>query len=332
MLLPTKKDYIQIITTLVAKFEKEHPAPKRRGRLFTYSQKLMIVFFILMPIKRLFCFKAQRRWLETHKEEAKELGFSRLPHRTTLSRRYKELSGFLEPLIEYGGKWAEGLGEEFSSHSELEDKSLFKAQGPVWHQKDKEAGHIPKGLRNLDPDASWSKSASHGWVYGYGLHLTVNSFSVPQLAKVETGSVSESKVFTQKVPFLLKLSPEEVIGDDAYTNLNRTEYFARAGIALVTPALRLGDGPKAKAYKNFINQPENKALLRGRKRIIEPAFDLISKVSGTLNNHKQLPVKRLGKVRSFLLLSVFIVQVAMVANSVWHLPLREISHLMAVMT
>ena len=39
------------------------------------------------------------------------------------------------------------------------DKSLFKAKGPVWHKKNRKAGIIPKGLRNIDMEASWSKSA-----------------------------------------------------------------------------------------------------------------------------------------------------------------------------
>lgn len=145
---------------------------------------MVLVFFILMPLKRIFCFKAQRRWLQTHPEEAKRLGFGSLPHRPPLCRRYKKLRGFIEPLIEYVGKWAEGLGEEFSSKSEVEDKNLFKAQGPVGHQKDKEAGRIPKGLRNLDPDASWSKSAYHvswlgvwAWFAPYGQLLSLSRVS-----------------------------------------------------------------------------------------------------------------------------------------------------------
>lgn len=103
-------------------------------------------------------------------------------------------------------------------------------------------------------------------------------------------------------------------------------------MALITPALRSGDGPKAQAYKKLISEPENAWLLRARKTIIEPAFDLISKGAGIGQNQKQLPVKGLSKVSPFLLLSVFSVQVAMIVNSVWHLPFREISHLMVVMT
>ncbi len=89
-------------------------------------------------------------------------------------------------------QYTEDLDAVFSHDHLYEDKSLFKAQGPVWHQSDRRAGRIPKNLHHLDTHASWSKSAYHGWVYGYGLHLTCNQAGVPKLVQVETASVSES--------------------------------------------------------------------------------------------------------------------------------------------
>lgn len=60
----------------------------------------------------------------------------------------------------------------------------------------------------------------HGWGYGHGLHLTVNSFRFPESARVETGSVSESEVFEEKRASLLAFAPKELVGDEAYTHLN----------------------------------------------------------------------------------------------------------------
>lgn len=48
------------------------------------------------------------------------------------------------------------------------DKMMNKAAGPVWHHKWKEKGIIPKGLRGIDKEATWCRSESDGWVYGYG--------------------------------------------------------------------------------------------------------------------------------------------------------------------
>ncbi len=45
---------------------------------------------------------------------------------------------------------------------------MTKAKGPVWHQKQKLKGEIPKGLTGIDKQATWSKSKADGWVYGHG--------------------------------------------------------------------------------------------------------------------------------------------------------------------
>ncbi|BCM88322.1 hypothetical protein IAD21_00153 [Abditibacteriota bacterium] len=85
-------------------------------------------------------------------------------------------------------------------------------------------------------------------------------------------------------------------------------------------------------YRRFIAQEENPRLLRARKTQIELAFDLISKIAGTAQNHKQLPLQTLPNVRSFLLLCVVLIQLAMILNRVWGLPLRNISHMMTVLS
>ncbi len=143
-------------------------------------------------------FKAQQHWLKNHPEHRKCLEFKRMPHRTTLSRRYKALYTTLQDFIALVGTFAEDLDPCFRSKELFEDKSLFKAHGPVWHQKDRKANRIPDRLCNLDPDATWCKSAYHGWVYGYGLHVTCTENGLPRRVQVETASVSESEVLEQK--------------------------------------------------------------------------------------------------------------------------------------
>lgn len=45
---------------------------------------------------------------------------------------------------------------------------MVRARGPVWHQKQKVHGVVPKGLHGLDRDATWSYSRADGWIYGHG--------------------------------------------------------------------------------------------------------------------------------------------------------------------
>jgi hypothetical protein len=118
----------------------------------------------------------------------------------------------------------------FDSRELYADKSVFKAQGPVWHPSDRLAGHIPAGLRHLDTDATWSNSASHGWVYGYGLHVTHNRIGFPKLVQVETAAVAQSQVLDAKeAPLLYVLAPNTLTTDDSYTQARRIRRWAQAG-------------------------------------------------------------------------------------------------------
>ena len=200
-------------------------------------------------------------------------------------------------------------------------KSLFNARGPVWHQKHRRQGHIPDGLRGLDTDATWCKSSYHGWVYGYAF---------PTVISIETVSVSESEVLDSKEGLILAgLLPKTLAADDAYTKAMRIRRWAGRGVALLTPALRWAKGRYAEAHHRFVRLPGSDARLRRRRTSIEPLFDLIGKVIGANGPQKQLAVKHLDNVRPCLALAIFSVQVAMIANSIWGLPHRNISHMAA---
>jgi hypothetical protein len=321
-----------MISQLCNQFEQQQALSPGRGHPLTYTQKVLLVFFLVMQCRRITRFKAQWRWLTTHPQDAKAIGFQSLPHRTTLLRRSKKLYAMLQQFIAFVGQWADPLDEALTTKTLYEDKSLFKAQGPVWHQKDRKEGRIPDGLRNLDTDATWGKSAYHGWVYGYGLHTTCSRQGFPALVQVETASVSESQVIDEKGPQIEPLAPQEIVGDDAYTKSSRIRRWAKQGIAFLVPALKWRASRPAQAYHQFLSQPENTALLAARKTAVEPLFDLVSQAVGTTNNHKQLSIKGLANVRTCLALGVLTVQIAMIMNNIWGMALHNISHMLSVFT
>ena len=194
-------------------------------------------------------------------------------------------------------------------------------------------GRIPEKLRPLDTDAAWGKSGYHGWVYGYGLHLTDNRVGFPKLAQVETGAVSESPVLDEQTDQIIHtLGPDTVTADDSDTQASRTRQGAQQGGILLTPALRWVKGRYATAYHRFIAQPENATLLQSRRTAIEPIFDLVAQVLGVTGRQKQLPIQKLANVRTCLALAILTMQVAMIANRVWGLPLRNISTMAAAFT
>jgi hypothetical protein len=330
MELPCQTDYVRTYFTLFDLFQQSACTLPQRGRPFTYSEQVLIVFFTHMLMRRITTFKAQARWLAAHPAEARKLGFPGRPHRTTLSRRFKRLAPTVQAFVVFVGQWAENLATVFDHRALIEDASLFKSQGPVWHQSDRHAGRIPEKLRHLDTEATWGYSAYHGWVYGYSLHLTCNRAGFPKLIQTETACVDESQVLTQKTPLLFSLHPEAVVGDNAYFKALRLRRWAKQGVLLLTPAVRWKKGRYAQAYQRFIQRPPIAQWLAARKTAIEPVFDLFSKVLGTTQNQKQLPIQGLAKVRTFLGLGVLAVQIAMIVNNVWGLPLRQIARILTV--
>ena len=73
-------------------------------------------------------------------------------------------------------------------------------------------------------------------------------------------------------------------------------------------------------------------MLKARRTAIEPPFDLIAKLIGVSGQQKPLPIQRLANVRTCLALAVLTLQIAMIANSIWGLPLHEISYILTVFT
>ena len=213
------------------------------------------------------------------------------------------------------------------------DKRLFTAHGPIWPQSDRRAGRVPEKLRQLDTDASWSKSGSHGWGYGYGLPRTDNRAGCPTRAQGETGAVAESPVRdAQAERSIHPRGPDTRTGDDSDTRASRMRQWAQPGVLLLAPARKWGQGRYATADHRFITPPEHADLLHRRRTAIAPVFDLVATVLGTTARQKPWPLPGLAHVRTGLVLATLTIHVAMIANRIWGLPLRNISTLAAAFT
>lgn len=330
MVQPTLTDYAHLIFTLFDKFVQTNPVVLQYQNLCTYKYREMIVFFMLMQYRRIYEFKAQHRWLEAHPEIRGLLRFETLPDRTTLSRQYKKLGYAVIEFTAFVGDEVTDLDEAFANRHLAEDKSLFKADGPVWHQSDRREGRIPAKLRRLDTEATWSKSGYQGWVYGYGIHITCTEAAFPKLVQIETAAVADSDVLDQKAAFILnQLRPASLTADDRYTKALRIRHWIRQGTLLITPALRWVKGRYAQAYHRFLAEADIQERFKKRKTSVEPLFDLVAKVIGATGQQKQLPMQKLVNVRTVLALGTLTVQISMIMNSILGLPLREISAIKA---
>ena len=278
-----------------------------------------------MMLKGIHALKAQRRWLLANPIWLRHLKLKSVPSRATLSRRYKQVASNLEVFIEYLGDFGVSLDVQTPPEVVYEDKSLYKAKGSVWHEKHRKSGHIPEGLRALDTDASWSTSKYRGWVYGYGLHLTTTASGFPRLADVYTASVSEKTGLDEKTQALIVRNIRYIVADAGYTDFNRVQTLAESGLLLLTPIPGAKNQRKVAYLQAIDAAPELRAYQKQRKTAIEPIFSLLSELTGTDTNQKQLPMSRLDNVRTFLRLAVMLLQLAMIINSIWNLPSREVS-------
>lgn len=301
-----------------------------KGRPKAYSDRVLIVFFAIMMMKQIHYFKAQYNFLIAHPKWVSMLKFKSVPSRTTLSRRYKQITPELYAFVEYLGDLNISLDTQTPQEVVYTDKSLYKAQGSVWHQEDRKANHIPEGLRALDTDASWSTSKYRGWVYGYGLHLTTTANGFPRLAAVYTASVSEKMGLDQKIDALLDRNIKYIVADAGYTDFVRIETLAKNGLFLLTPITGAKKDKKVAYLKAIETSPELRGYQQQRKTAIEPMFSLLSELTGTDNNQKQLPVSRIENVKSFLMLAIVLLQIAMLVNSIWNLPCREVSRMITL--
>ena len=156
------------------------------------------------------------------------------------------------------------------------------------------------------------------------LELFLSDFSYANLSEKEAIERKEESILKQ-------IKPDTLWGDDAYTKSMRIRNWAKQGVVLVTPALRWRNGKYAKAYRHFIKtQTDIVQILKKRKTAIDPIFDLIAQLLGTNGKQKQIFRQGVENVRSHLGLGVLSLQLAMIANSVWNLPFRTISHITGV--
>lgn len=109
----------------------------------------------------------------------------------------------------------------------------------------------------------------------------------------------------------------------------RIRRWAKAGVVLLTPAAKWRNGRFAGAYHRFRQRPHNHQHLQRHRTSIEPAFNLMAQIIGTTSRQKQLPAKGLANVRSCLAIATLSLQLAMIVNSIWGQPLRNISTISA---
>lgn len=150
---------------------------------------------------------------------------------------------------------------------------MVKAKGPVWHQKQKKRGMVPKGLTGIDKEATWGFSRADGWVYGHGV-FCITTHEIPMIGILQwmPNSGHEGKyLLTEAGHYSHELDRicMDSKADDLDIFYTLREHF---GIKLLTYPRKKGKHPSAERRKMLrsILAPISKRIYKERSYTVEP--------------------------------------------------------------
>ena len=157
---------------------------------------------------------------------------------------------------------------------------MNRAQGPVWHKKQKDKGIIPKNLRGIDKDATWCKSNADGWVYGHGSFcLTTHKDPFLGCFVWMKNSASEAKRMWLET-FHLSRDIDYVAMDSKADDYDLYREFGRQRkIKLVTYCRQhLNKTENRRAMIADMLQPQHQKIYKERAYRVEPMQGLVKDI------------------------------------------------------
>lgn len=157
---------------------------------------------------------------------------------------------------------------------------MTKARGPVWHKKQKQQGVIPKGLRAVDKQATWSYSKTDGWVYGHGSFCIV-SHQLPVLGifKWMPNSANEAKRLEIEIAdfgsLVEKVCMDSKADDQKLYKKLKDEYEMQL---LTTPRKGMDKSEARKKMISQIQTKKNKSIYKKRSVTVEPMQGLVKEL------------------------------------------------------
>jgi hypothetical protein len=288
------------------------PAPlatkaKQRGRPVTYPDKLFLKALVIMIVKHLHKVHELLSVLNEPTYEMQRLRQlltegERYPSRRTWERRLKGLPESLPAQIGCFGRYLVSRIAPWANcgRAVAVDSTILRANGGVWHKKDRKQGKVPH--TSIDTEAHWTKSGWHGWVYGWKLHIAcvVASVWIPLSAQLTPANEADNEV----APALIyELPPEArfVLGDLHYNAPNVREVCEQTGRILVTTEY----GP----YPHTDAGVEVRRIFHKLRSLAIENFN--EHFKGIFDGHGQVPAKGLANTRRFALGAIFVYQLAL---------------------
>ena len=304
---------LSLIQRVKEHYQAPPPAPPKRGKRRDFSARSFLLLAVVAITTRTFRDSELCKLLAQDERLRRTLGFARLPHRTTIGRRVAALVPEAEQQIAALGQQLVAEVQPAADQSEVSalDGRMYQAQGPLWHKKDREKGLIPSRLRNVDTEATWSKSGYRGWLQGYRLVLQGLVFPepVPIFAAWRPNNQCEAHIAMEALSRGALPVTDVLLGDETFGGGDFPQLYAAAG-GWVLPPKQL-----AAARRSWKND-----LYDYRKQTIELLFQRIIQAAGL----KQCPVKGAGRNGAFVLASVWLYQMCFLADYRAGKPLAQI--------
>jgi hypothetical protein len=236
---------------------------------------LIGVLIMVAVLKRKKTKSAQFRFIEANRPVlAAALGRDDFPSRSSWFRRYRRAHELFRVAIRLQGEQALQEGVADARHVAV-DKSLIEAQGPRWHQCDRQRGKVPRGV---DRESTWGYSEHDGWVQGYSYEVVVSATPgttvFPLLASVDTASAAETRTFAGKIMSLPE-ETETVSLDSAYDSnalaeaVEFNEQGRRTGRRYLCPENPRHRRPQTKPCHATKAQARSRLLRARRKKFLQ---------------------------------------------------------------
>ena len=292
---------LELIQQISANYQTPPEKPKQRGREPDFSPLSFLLLAVVAVVTKTFCDSELFRFLDKDDLVRATCGFSRTPHRTTISRRLKTLVAVAEQQISFFGKQL--IGEVVAQTPTVSalDGRMYEALGPKWHKTDREQNRIPTGLRNVDTESYWSKSGYRGWVQGYRLSLQTLCFPAPVPLCAAFRSNKEGEITTAKAALREQrlIVTDVLLGDEGFSDSGfRAAYKEAGGWVLTNQELP----QQRRSWKND--------LFAYRKETIELLFQRVMQAVGI----KRCVAKGEAKNGAFILAGIWLYQICWLQN------------------
>ena len=294
---------LSLLQQVTEHYQEPPPTPPKRGKQRDFSALSFLLLAVVAVTTRTFTSSQLRKLLEKDAGLRRALQFARVPHRTSIGRRLMGLVMEAEAQIAALGQQILSEVAPAAEQSEVSaiDGRMYQALGPKWHKQDRDKGLVPKGLRNVDTESKWSKSGYRGWVQGYRLLLQGLVFPepVPIFAAWRPNNEHEAHIALEALGTEALKVTDVLLGDESFGAGEFPQLYARAGGWVLTPK-QLPE--ERRSWKDD--------LYDYRKQTIELLFQRIIQAAGL----KQCPVKGAGRNGAYVLASVWLYQICLLAN------------------